>query len=389
MAQQTKQEEAKSQRGRFQEARTAQSGKVEVVVDGDTTTLKNVLLVGKTSRNRADYSDAALQAGVRLYEEAEVFVGHSKDGSNPSFDRSMGVIRNPVLAADGIRGDHTFPSKHRLAEDLVWRAHHAPRNIGYSHDADCTYTVNGRGRRQVNAIEKVYSVDLVTRPATTGGLAEEEETVPEEQRDFAEHVFSFTSDVRSLVLNQSATLADKRARLAEAMRALREELNAPEAAADGATLKEETQSMEWKDITLETLTANCPDLVAKLKGTDDMSRLTEEVKTLKASEAAKDAELAALKAKDAARLKEDEILGELKAAGVATDSKLPYFARFMEDLRGAADKTARAPLIADWKELTKARMQEQHVGTPAPLADLRPDPAPTVNTAAEERFFGK
>src|ERR1017187_1461126 len=86
--------------GRIQEGTTRQSGAVEVVTEGDTTTLKNVLLLGRTSRNRADYSDAALRNAVRQFEDADVFVGHSRDGSNPIFDRNMGVIRNPVYAAD-------------------------------------------------------------------------------------------------------------------------------------------------------------------------------------------------------------------------------------------------------------------------------------------------
>jgi len=437
-------------RGRVQEAKTAQSGKVQVVVDGDTTTLKNVLLVGKSSRNGRDYSDEALRTALPMYEEAEVFVGHTRDGSNPNFDRSMGIAKNPSLAADGIRGDHSFPTKHRLAEDLVWRANHAPRGIGYSHDADTAWSYDAKGRKQIHAIERVYSVDLVTRPAGTKGMTEDEdETIPPEQREFAEHVFSALSDCRSIVLDGNATASEKRHRLLEEITVFHGEVLEGEIADEAAKDKpdrdlqhmhstamrmmdrtfwsdkhpnhedkhkrlielagtyakdlksmpcccngktqEETSDMEFKELTIETLTKERPDIIEKLQGKDEHTRLTEEIKTLRTATETKDAEIAKLQAVEAGRVKEAEIVAELTAAKFPTGDAKAFSSRFQEDLKRAKDKAERAEIIKDRMTLLHGRVQEQ--GLPSPLAQFndagQKTTASGINPAHDHLFGAK
>ncbi len=143
-------------------------------VDAEKGILYDVLVLGHSSRNRVDYPREAMQEALSRYDGVPVYVGHTRDGSNPEYDRKLGVIRNPRLGEDGIHGDLHFPPKHRLAEQLLWDAINAPYSCGLSHDADCTWTVQN-GRKIVRKIDKVYSVDLVSRPATTCGLVEEEE----------------------------------------------------------------------------------------------------------------------------------------------------------------------------------------------------------------------
>ena len=116
------------------------------------------------------------------------------------------------------------------------------------------------------------------------------------------------------------------------------------------------------------LKANRPDLIAVLTGTDEHTRLTEEVTALKATVTAKDAELATLQAAQAKRLQEETIVAELAAAKFPTTDAAVYSATFKEELFAAPDATKRAALIADRMALASGRVQESTF--PAPLADL-------------------
>ena len=127
--------------------------------------------------------------------------------------------------------------------------------------------------------------------------------------------------------------------------------------------------VEWKDITVESLSANFPDLVSKLQGTDEHTRLTEEVKTLKESATAQATELATLKAEKAARLREQEIAADLTAAKFPVNDPVVYSAEFKEELAAAPDKAKRDRLIKDRLAVAKGRLTEG--GLPAPLANLK------------------
>ena len=444
-------------KGRIQEAATRQPGAVEIATedDGKTTVLKNVLIVGKTSRNRRRYSEEALRGAVPLYEASEVFIGHTKDGSNPPFDRTMGIIRNPHLTGDGIRADHAFPSGHRMAEDLTWRALHAPKGVGYSHDAEVSWNYASDGWKNASEISKVFSVDLVTRPATTSGMTEDEENIPAEQRNFAEHAFSALSDCRSVILSD-ATLTEKRERLLEALGEFHSELlegeiadnlehdaphrrlrevygeatrqldnsmwdsskypkhhnkidrhrkvladwskeltkipcNCPECGGKAPTTKEEVSDMELKDLTIDTIAKERPDLVAKLQGTDEHTRLTEEAKTAKAQLEAAQAEVTRLKDAEAKRVHEEAtakaITEELAAAKFPTKDAKAFSARFQEDLKRAKDATERAEIIKDRLSLVTGRVQEDRL--PAPLANMGGEAKGTSGAnPANDRFFG-
>jgi hypothetical protein len=120
--------------------------------------------------------------------------------------------------------------------------------------------------------------------------------------------------------------------------------------------------MEWKDITEAALRENRQDIVEVLTGTDATSKLTAEVKTLKESVAAKDAELAAANAKLAADAAEKATLAkanaiseEIKAAKLDASDKVVCSEAFMESLNLAADAPARKRLIDDRVVVAKGR----------------------------------
>ena len=159
--------------GRLCEYASAQTTPIRV--DAEKGILYDVLILGHHSRNRADYSQSVMQEAVGKYDGVPVYIGHTRDDSNPEYDRKLGVIRNPRVTVDGIRADLHYPPKHRIAEQLAWDAVHAPHSCGFSHDADCEWSVRD-GRKMVSKISRVYSVDLVTRPATTRGLTEQEQS---------------------------------------------------------------------------------------------------------------------------------------------------------------------------------------------------------------------
>ena len=127
-------------------------------------------------------------------------------------------------------------------------------------------------------------------------------------------------------------------------------------------------AIDWKEVTEADLRAMRPDLIAVLTGTDEHTRLTEEVTALKATVTAKDAELATLQAAQAKRLQEETIVAELAAAKFPTTDAAVYSATFKEELFSAHDATKRAALIADRMALASGRVQES--AFPAPLADL-------------------
>ena len=404
-------------------------------VDAEKGILYDVLFLGHNSRNRADYSREVMEEALPLYEGAQSYVSHTRDGSNPDFDRSFGVPRNCHVAADGIRGDYHFPPSHRLAEQFVWAAQNNPRACGFSHDADCSWTVKN-GRKVVHKIDRVYSIDVVTKPGTTSGLFEDEEIIDDAHRQFAEQSMAAMDMARSIIIDRTLAPEDRRTRLLEslnewhgsllegeigdemakdaprhAMRRMRDiasnhidesmwsdqkypthkdkrdrqvavladwskELKALDCSGQATcpacnhALEEESTAMaiDWKEVTEADLKANRPDLIAVLTGTDEHTRLTEEVTALKATVTAKDAELATLQAAQAKRLQEETIVAELAAAKFPTTDAAVYSATFKEELFAAPDATKRAALIADRMALASGRVQESTF--PAPLADL-------------------
>lgn len=380
---------------RMQEIAIAPTAAIEV--DEINHVLKNVHVLGRTSRNRADYTDEALDAGVNQYEEAQCFVGHSLDGSNPTYDRSLGVHRNVHRSTDGLRGDFHYNPHHRLAEQLVYDAKNNPRACAFSHDADCTYTVRN-GRKLVTSVDRVYSVDLVTRGGTTRGLSEEEEIVANDPKvaNLAETCLPAIDNVRSIIFAAEGTPEEKHGRIAEALREWqctleKEHVTASSAPAAGSTLKEEeitTMGVEYKDLTVEALTKECPDLVARIKGTDEVSRLTEEAKAMKATNEAQKKELDGLKAKAAATEKADRLTEALKTAEFPVGNDVAFSPLWKGEMLAADEKTW-PDKIADRKAIVGiARVQEEVL--PSPLADLRPAPAesPLTNDPKAKRFFG-
>jgi hypothetical protein len=330
-------------------------------VDREHGIIHDVKVLGLESRNGRTYTPACVSKAMPLYEGAAVFVDHGEPGKSRSYHDRMGRLEAVSAKQDGLYADFRFNPKSALAEQLLWDAENAPASVGFSHDVEAK-TTRRDGKTIVEEIISVLSVDLVAKPATTRSLFEDEIVDPE-LRGLAESSLSAMTEARTILFSEN-TIIDKKARLSETIATWQSEL--------GVANKE--PAMEWKDVTVESLRENRKDLVESLANTEATTQLTAEIATLKESIVAKDAEvtsvkeqLAAAQTKEAEAAKSLAIIEELKAAKL--DAKL-CTAVFMEQLKSAADQSARARLIEDRATLAKLIVP---TGTAAPFAAILED----------------
>lgn len=259
----------------------------QLAVDRAAGIVRGVKVLGQESTNGRTYSTKAMQEARALYEGVAVNIDHrAGEGTSRSYAERFGRLKQVVFDGSGLRADLHFNPKHALAEQFAWDAEHGTHGVGLSHDIVGQVTRRD-GRAIVEAITKVHSVDLVADPATT--------------------------------------------------RSLHESTDPPE-----------TETVNFQEITLASLTTNRPDLLEAHKATLAAS----------AEQQAKDAELKTLRekldrleAEKAAALLESTIAAEIAAA------KLPerlVTDTFRQTLREAKDAVARQALIEDRAAIGKA-----------------------------------
>ena len=152
-------------------------------LDRGAGVIRGVKILGLESRNGRTYLPEALAQAASLYEDAKVNVNHPKSspGGPRDYDDRIGAVHNVSCRPDGLFADFHFNPKHRLAEQLLWDAEHAPENVGFSHNVEARTARRG-DRVVVEAITRVQSVDLVADPATTRGLFESSGASPARPR---------------------------------------------------------------------------------------------------------------------------------------------------------------------------------------------------------------
>ncbi len=357
------------------------SAGLQLRVDRNNCVVHGVKVLGLQSQNdggKREYLRGAAGKAVAMYEGAPVFVDHAKKGTPRSYRDRIGHLTNPHQEADGcIYADHAYNPKHPITEQYLDDAERHPENVGFSHDVDAIVTRKD-GKVIVEEITAVHSVDLVARPATNRSLFESEE-VPEDQREFCEHCLSAVSDARLIVIGEG-DVESKKARLNEVLAVWQAELA-------GQSVTKGTKTMDWKDVTIESLKENRKDLVEVLTGTDAASKLQAEIKALKEADAAKDKllkdaadKLAAIEAEKAATAREAKIAEELKAAGLNPEDKVAVSEVFMANLK-AADDAARKALIEDRVAMVGTR--REHKDSP-PFGSMTPAAGFTPAASVEE-----
>lgn len=155
-----------------------------VKVDREAGTITGVRIIGPRSKNRRRYSDRAVDEVTGFAEGITVNLDHPKDRKEAHRERGflegVAVLRgcksNPCSDGRESFGTLEVFKKHPAAELLLERAEKDPQNFGLSINADgATADKRIEGDELVESVTKLYSVDVVSRPATNKGLFEDEE----------------------------------------------------------------------------------------------------------------------------------------------------------------------------------------------------------------------
>lgn len=185
-----------------------------VQVDRDAGVIRGVKILGRMSANGREYSAPALRQAARCYEGLGVNMNHP-DRGQPHLERPVqdgfGWLESVRVESDGVYGDLHFLKSHAMAGPICEAAERRPDRFGLSHNATGN-VVERQGKRIVESIEQVRSVDIVQRPATTHGLFESESATPDSPRttesDESNETSEFRSAARALLDNQSTSLPE-------------------------------------------------------------------------------------------------------------------------------------------------------------------------------------
>jgi hypothetical protein len=192
-------------------------------IDRSRGILRGVKLLGLRSQNGRVYLPEALAGAVGLYEGTRVNVNHPKGHprSPRDYQDRIGTLRSVAARpGEGLFGDFHFNPRHALAEQLLWDAANAPRNVGFSHNVEARLA-RREGQWVVEAIDRVVSVDLVADPATTAGLFEQ---AAEELHSLSELTSEQLRAARPDLV--AALLAESQAALAAELEQVRSERDA-------------------------------------------------------------------------------------------------------------------------------------------------------------------
>ena len=340
---------------------------VPLRVDREKGIIPGVKLLGTVSRKGREYPKEVMARALPLYEGMRVNVDHVDPGQRRSLRDRIGLVKNVTLKEDGLYGDFHYNPKHALAEQIAWDAENAPQNLGFSHDTRGA-SRNRDGKVVVESIDQVLSVDLVANPATTTGLFEDEAGSLEQG-----------AGSQRAPLPALAPCSLLPASSPPAPSAGGQDLFTSSSLPAGDNTQEFTE-MEIKDLTLDQLKKERPDLVTALQESlATAGKLApDELQTLHE-------ELAALRAEKAVRELQEAIVGELQAAGLDPANATHCSAVFMEDLRGTAEAARRKAKIDDRKALVAAQ-RPAVPSTGSPLQKSHDATLPPVTAPLSQRI---
>lgn len=171
-------------------------------VDEEAGVIQGVKILGRVSKNKGrEYTDSALAEACQRYEQCGVNLDHP-DRKTPDAERSVkdkiGWFESCEVREDGVYGNLHYLKSHPYSGTLAEVAKRNPAQLGMSHNAA------GKGRSVgkkefIESIEKIRSVDLVQKPATTNGLFESEEPV-KTLKQFIEGIEGISPE-KTLLLN--------------------------------------------------------------------------------------------------------------------------------------------------------------------------------------------
>ena len=199
-------------------------------VDTENHVIRNVKILGASSKNGRTYTEHAMRQAIALYEGAKVNLNHPKGKPDQPRDYQdrIGHLSNIAFRESALFGDFHYNPKHPIAGQLIHDAQHSPASGGFSHNVQAQTSKSG-GKLVVEAITRVTSVDLVADPATTNGLYEH---VEEPEMSLAEmtleQILAARPDLKAAVLTEAQQSQESQDQAAELKR-LREQVDAFEA----------------------------------------------------------------------------------------------------------------------------------------------------------------
>jgi hypothetical protein len=144
-------------------------------VDIENGVLYGVKLLGEVSKNGRRYKPEAMKKAVPLYEGRKSYVDHpehEKLAEDRKFRDWSGEFRNArYVEGRGIFADQHLRKEGDYFAGIIEAAQRFPTAVGYSHVADGASRMDG-DTEIIESITEVFSVDLVTDPATTAGFFE-------------------------------------------------------------------------------------------------------------------------------------------------------------------------------------------------------------------------
>ena len=189
-------------------------------VDEASGVIRNVKIIGPTSRNNRRYLPEALRRAVGRYEGKGVFVDHprrSEASEVRSYRDKVGTLRGVRFVENALRGDLHVNLEHPVAKQLLWDAKHNPSAVGLSHNARGKTRTEG-GVVVVEEITDLVSVDLVVDPASTSGLFESRSVDTMSSQEFAKRLLEADGGV-----DYMPSMADM-AKMPEELSALKNEV---------------------------------------------------------------------------------------------------------------------------------------------------------------------
>jgi len=261
----------------------------EATFNREQSTIENVVLLGSSSKNNHIYTEGCKARAVGMYEGAKAFVNHPSSEEEKTGRRDVrnlaGQFTNPRFIDGKIRA--TFKGLNNESGKLfVEIAESMPNIAGMSHNAIGKWRSED-GKRIVEDITRVFSVDLVADPAQTQGMFESEQ------------------------------------------------------------LNSGDEIMEWNKVTKALLLENCPD-IHKAILEEGKASLDGELKTLKESIETLKKENDEFKVKESVATKAATVNKLLEDAKLPKDI---VTGTFRETLEKAEDETGMKALIEDRKKL--------------------------------------
>ena len=295
--------------------------------------LKGAHIIGFKSVNKRTYTSEALQKAVsdKIYVGVEVFsTGHDPKDVARNNDSSAKIGWITVTEYDdkhGIIGDIQFNPKHASFEAVRWWINNQPNRIGLSHVALQVESKDGK----VTEIKKPFSVDIVNKGATTpnGIFAECREeliamegviasNISERMPDLILEAMSrATYNVKWPLQGPSLTATEYAAKLIPVLKDAIKELSSL-APKSESTHPVKENDMEIKDLTLDMLKKDRPDLISAIATESVAATVALDAKVM---EATKDLPTAAKTAVFLSLVKESIAAGK-DVAALVSDRKI-------------------------------------------------------------------